>query len=282
MTISLSHIERVQAQWALKTGKSLERPGYVKDLADNLLLRKLNPDTKAEFVRADGAELVDYRGRPAKMRAFVSSSAPAVNFFDSWRDVPKESLTNALKLPEMITSLQFEHKCCNYPVGPKSPNLDLLLTLADGQRIGIESKFVEPYRNPGVDSVLSLKYFTPGPGRWSKVGLLRAQSLVNKMRGRWDYLDTPQLLKHMLGLRSEQPEATVQLIYVWYDTDFDDAKAHRAEVEQFSDSIAGDVVRFSAISYQELFKSLRESSPDSSPEWAAYLAERYFKDFEAI
>ena len=276
MTISLSNIERVQAQWALKTGKSLERPGYVKDLADNLLLRKLKPETEAEFAKADGSELRDSGNRPAKMRALVSSSALAVNFFDSWRDVSKGLLTNALKLPELITSLRFEYKCDKekYPVGPGSPNLDLLLTLADGQRIGIESKFVEPYR--GKDYDLLPKYFPSGLGYWSNAGLLRAQSLANEMRGRWKYLDAPQLLKHMLGLRSEQPEAIVQLIYVWYDTDFDDAKAHRAEIERFSDSISGDVVRFSAISYQDLFKSLRDSSPDSSPEWASYLSERYF------
>ena len=251
MTDSLSHVECAQAQWASQAGKSLERPGYVKDLADNLLLRKLNPETEAEFVEADGSELLDSGRRPAKMRALLSSSALAVNFFDSWRHIPKEPLTNALNLPKSIISLRFEHKCDKkkYPVGPGSPNLDLLLTLAGGQRIGIESKFVEPYRNPGVDSALSLKYFPHhGPGHWTNAGLLRAQDLVDKMRGQWDYLDAPQLLKHMLGLRSEQPEAVVQLIYVWYDTGFDDAKAHREEVERFSDSIAGDVVHFSAIS----------------------------------
>jgi hypothetical protein len=278
MTISLSHTERVQAQWALKAGKSLERPGYVKDLADNLILRKLNLQTKYEFANADGSEL------DSKMRALVSSSALAVNFFDSWRDVPKELLTSALKLQEPITSLRFEYKCDKekYPVGPRSPNLDLLLTLANGQRIGIESKFVEPYRNRGTGYSLSPKYFPPGLGHWSNAGLLRAQSLANEIRGQWKYLDAPQLLKHMLGLRSEQPEAIVHLIYVWYDTDFDDAKAHRAEVEQFSNSIAGDIVRFSAISYQELFRSLRDSSPDSSPGWAAYLAERYFPVIETV
>ena len=111
---------------------------------------------------------------------------------------------------------------------------------------------------------------------------MRAQGLANEIRGRWKYLDAPQLLKHMLGLRSEQPEATVQLIYVWYNTNFDDAKAHQAEVERFSDSIAGDDVRFSAISYQELFKSLRDSSPDSAPGWATYLSERYFSAPETV
>lgn len=284
MTNSCSHIERAQAQWALKTRKSLERPGYVKDLADNLLLRKLNLETEAEFAKADGAELRDSGSRPAKMRALVSSSALAVNFFDSWWDAQKGPLTKALKLTEPITSLRFEYKCDEkkYPVGPRSPNLDLLLTLADGQRIGIESKFVEPYRNPGTDYSLLPKYFTPGLGHWGNAGLLQAQGLANEVRGRWKYLDVPQLLKHMLGLRSEQPEATVQLIYVWYDTDLDDAKAHRVEVERFSDSIAGDDVRFNAISYQELFKSLRDSSPDSSPEWAAYLFQRYFSVPETV
>lgn len=276
MTASFSHIERAQAQWASQANKRLQRDGYVRELVDNLLLGDLNAETKDEFDDADGAELRDSGGRPAKMCALVSSSALAVNFFDAWRHIPKGSLTSALKLPEPITSLRFEHKCCNYPVGPKSPNLDLFLTLAGGQRIGIESKFVEPYRNPGKDYSLSQKYFPPGLGHWNNAGLLRAQGLANEIRGRWKYLDVPQLLKHMLGLRSEKPEATVQLIYVWYDTDFDDAKAHRAEIERFSDSISGDVVHFSAISYQDLFKSLRDSSPDSSPEWASYLSERYF------
>lgn len=284
MANSLSHIERAQAQWALKTGKSLERPGYVADLADNLLLRKLNSQTEVEFANADGSELRDSGNRPAKMRALVSSSALAVNFFDSWRDVPNGLLTNALKLQKPIASLRFEYKCDKkkYPVGPRSPNLDLLLALVDGQRIGIESKFVEPYRNSGTGYSLSPKYFPPGLGLWSNAGLLRAQGLANEIRGQWKYLDAPQLLKHMLGLRSEQPEATVQLIYVWYDTNFDDAKAHRAELELFSDSIAGDVVRFSAISYQELFKSLLDSCSDSSPGWASYLSERYFSVPEAV
>jgi len=249
-----------------------------------LLLRKLNSETEAEFANADGSELRDSGNRPAKMRALISSSALAVNFFDSWRDVPKGLLTNALKLQEPIASLRFEYKCDEkkYPVRPHSPNLDLLLTLADGQRIGIESKFVEPYRNSGSGYSLPPKYFPPGLGHWSNARLLRAQSIANEIRGRWKYLDVPQLLKHMLGLRSEQPESVVQLIYLWYDTGFDDAKAHRAEVEQFSNSIAGDVVRFRAISYQELFKSLRESGPDSSPRWAAYLSERYFPFIGAV
>ncbi len=175
MADALSHIERAQTQWALKTGKSLERLGYVKDLADNLLLRKLNLQTEAEFAKADGSELCGSGIRPAKMRAFVSSSALTVNFFDSWRDVPKGLLTSALKLQEPITSLHFEYKCDKekYPVGPRSPNLDLLLTLADGQRIGIESKFVEPYRISGEDNSLRPKYFPPGLGHWSNAGLLR-------------------------------------------------------------------------------------------------------------
>ena len=89
MTNSFSHIEHAQAQWVLKAGMSLERPGYVNDLADNLLLRKLNLQTEVEFANADGSELRDSGNRPAKMRALVSSSALAVNFFDSWRDVLK-------------------------------------------------------------------------------------------------------------------------------------------------------------------------------------------------
>lgn len=210
------------------------------------------------------------------MWALASSSALAVNFFDAWREAPKDPLASALGFEEDIAALSFEHKCKNYPVGPKSPNLDVSLTLKSGARVGIESKFAEPFRTPGVDSVLALKYYPVGSGRWRKVGLEGAQRLADKMRGQWDYLDVPQLLKHLLGLRSEAPHEVARLLYLWFDTGLEDAQQHRKEVEQFRDAIDGDGVDFKAITYQELFRRLDKSHSDPAPGWRAYLGERYF------
>jgi hypothetical protein len=278
MTNSYSRIEAAQAKWASDANVPLERPGYVKLLADNLVPNGRWEEALAEFERADGGELRDSGGRPAKMRALVSSSALAANFFCSWRYAFKDPLATALNLDQSITSLCFEHKCQRYPVSPGSPNLDVVLSLEDGKRVAIESKFAEPYRTPGVDSALSLKYFPPGAenGLWNEAGLDHAQLLVNEMRGRWDYLDTPQLLKHLLGLRSEEPSVTARLVYLWFDTSLADAAAHRGEIAQFKEMIDKDDVTFVPFSYQELFERLTRSGAQPAPEWSAYMRKRYF------
>lgn len=50
---------------------------------DNLFLSGLNRDTETEFREGDGSEMRDVGTRPAKMRALLSSSALAGNFFDA-------------------------------------------------------------------------------------------------------------------------------------------------------------------------------------------------------
>lgn len=283
-TNSFAHVENAQTQWAVNRGIRLERPGYVADLPDNLIPNGLHPETLDEFGKADGGELRNSGARPAKMRALVSSSALAANFFDNWRQIPKDLLATALDIEQPIASLRFEYKCCDYPVGPRAPNIDLMLSLADGQRIGIESKFVEPYRDPGVDSALPLRYYPPDreQGLWETVGLAGAQMIVDEMRGRWDYLDTPQLLKHLLGLRSEDPKAKVRLLYLWFETRLADSAAHKSEIVQFQDLIRNDDVEFRAVSYQEVFARLGQSGAQPTPHWDGYLRQRYFSVPEAV
>src|SRR6476619_2721205 len=86
---SLPYITAEQSRWARDSSITMQRDGYVSLLADNLFLRDLNPDTRAEFERADGGELNDEGRRPAKMLSLISSAALAVNFFDAWRHFPK-------------------------------------------------------------------------------------------------------------------------------------------------------------------------------------------------
>ena len=82
---SLGVIRALQSRWAQKIACDHTRPDYADTVSSNLFLTRLNSDTEGEFSRADGAELQDAGGKPAKMRALMSSSALAVNFFDSWR-----------------------------------------------------------------------------------------------------------------------------------------------------------------------------------------------------
>jgi restriction endonuclease-like protein len=278
---SLDMIAFAQSRWAKDLSIPLERDGYVKLLADNLFLGHLNPETRAEFESADGGELNDTQGRPAKMRALISSSALAVNFFDAWRLVPNEPLAAALDLGESILRVCFEYKCTDYPIGPRSPNLDVMLTTTTGRRIAIECKFLEAYRNPGRREPLSEKYFPSGPGVWTTARLHRAQALANDESARWNYLDASQLLKHLLGLRSDKSPGEVELLYLWYDTGLDDAIAHREEIERFAALVkednADDAVQFRSMTYQELFGALVRSEAALPAEWVTYMSRRYFQ-----
>jgi hypothetical protein len=278
---SLDMIALAQSRWAQDLSIPLERYGYVGRLADNLFLGNLNLETRAEFESADGGELNDEGRRPAKMRALISSSALAVNFFDAWRHAPKERLATALDLGEPIAGLRFEYICTDYPIRPRSPNLDVVFTTMSGRRIAIESKFGETYRNPGRRAPLAEKYFTPGPGVWSAAHLPRAQALANDESARWNYLDAPQLLKHLLGLRTDTSPGEVDLLYLWYDTGLDDASAHSEEIGQFADAVKEDnprdAVQFRSMTYQELFAALVVSEAELPSEWATYMKRRYFQ-----
>ncbi len=213
------------------------------------------------------------------MRALLSSSALAVNFFDPWRSIDKASLGAALQVGAPVADLRFEYVCRNYPVGPRSPNLDLLATLANGRRVAIESKFAEPYRSPGRDAKLAAKYFKTQDGYWTHVGLSKAQSVAETLRARWEYLDAAQLLKHMLGLANDGCASV--LLYLWFDTGLEDAVQHRREIGMFAEAVRGDHLEFRALTYQEAFDALE---PPSSPAggWHDYMATRYFNVPEAV
>ncbi len=274
MTISLAHIGQSQAIWSKGIPVDANRRDYAATLGSNLFLGALRSRTHTEFSAADGSELEDSDKRPAKMRALASSSALAVNFFDAWRDTDVTRLQNALGLAVAPVTLQFEYKPTGYPVGPRSPNLDLLVTLADERRVGIESKFAEPFRAPGADAWISPKYFPVGTGLWKTVGLGSAQTMAAHLGARWRYLDAAQLLKHMLGLASES-NAPATLLYLWYDTGLEDAIAHRREVEMFADQIRNDQVAFQASTYQEVLALISERDEPVAG-WFSYLVDRYF------
>ena len=274
LTDSLKLVQAAQGRWSRGRPRDSKWDHYGETLEDNLFLGGLRPETEAEFRAGDGAELSDARTRPAKMRALVSSSALAVNFFDAWRGADQGHLAESLGFLGEVTGLRFEFRPKEYPVKPRSPNLDLLLTLAEGRQVAVESKFTEPYRRP-AGSRLAAKYFPPSRRLWDAVNLPAAQRLADTFRPQWRHLDVPQLLKHMLGLASD-PDGASTLLYLWYDTGLSDADSHRAEVARFAEQVRGDRIAFLSQTYQAAFGAL---SPASIPTvgWYAYMNDRYFQ-----
>jgi hypothetical protein len=266
-----------QRNWAESHGLAPDARGYLPDVASNLL-RPLNAKTESAFEKGSGSELRDTHSRPAKMKALHSSSALAVNVFDSWVDQDKVSIQKVLQVDSKILSISFEEQ---FPTGltGNPPNLDVALQLAGGSVIGIESKFSE-WLTPKSASKepFKPKYFPAGAQLWAERGLPASQELAEQMNSgvtRFRYLDTPQLLKHALGMATQLGDQ-FSLYYTYLDWPGKEADIHSEEINRFT-SIVGAELGFRAFTYQQLYKSL-QSEQGVDRGYLDYLGARYCVD----
>ncbi len=265
-----------QQKWALEAGLEPDSRDYLRDYELNLF-KPLNEQTKKAFDKGSGSELRDSRRYPAKMRAAHSSSALAVNVFDSWAGKDAGPLDRALNLSPGTTSIRFEEQ---YPTGlpGNPPNLDVVLFRSDGFVIGIESKFTEWLTPKSANKTpFKEKYFPPGRGIWDRVGLIKTQRLATSIYSKevtFRYLDAPQLIKHALGLATHIG-SKFKLFYIYYDCSCDEATVHKSEIAVFSKRVHEEL-GFQAISYQELFSVLCKSV-DVPVGYLDYLRLRYFR-----
>ena len=199
---ALQDIKESQRKWAISRSLDPDAKGYLGSVESNLF-KPLSEKTRLQFENGSGSELEDGNTRPAKMRALHSSSALAVNFFDHWVDIDKSALQAALGLGQEIISISFEEQ---FPTGldGNPPNVDVTLKLSDGHLIGIESKFSE-WLTPKTKSIIPFqpKYFPEDRKLWADVGLPESQKLaeaIDRGEENFRYLNTPQLLKHALGM----------------------------------------------------------------------------------
>jgi len=102
-----------------------------------------------------------------------------------------------------------------------------------------------------------------------------AESISQKSRARTDfeYLDVPQLIKHILGLTSCY-RGKFSLLYLWYKIDSNEAKQHEEELDEFSIRIK-DEISFQIMTYPELFNKIKQL-PDVDSAYLKYLERRYF------
>jgi len=263
-----------QRNWAESHGLKPDARGYLTDVASNLL-RPINSKTRLAFENGSGSELQDTPTRPAKMKALHSSSALAVNVFDSWVSRDKSALQAALQIDREISSVSFESQ---FPTGltGNPPNLDVTLELADGFVIGIESKFSEWLSPKPVNKEpFKSKYFPDGVRLWKERGLPVSQELAEQMNSgatRFRYLDAAQLLKHALGMATQLGDQ-FSLYYMYLKLPGKESNIHAEEVRQF-ESCVGAELGFKAITYQQLLSSLQHE-PEAGSEYLKYLRKRY-------
>jgi len=274
-----------QTQWALNRGYQLigakvnrGRPAYTRDLTQNLF-EPLEPSVRKSFLEGDGNEI---NGHPAKMQAVHSSSALGVNIFQYWLKNNQTSVIASAcgfckKGNNVSERIVFEDK---YPIDTKfqySPNIDVVFRNLDSsryKRFAVECKFSEAYGSQG-HSGLKPQYMELGP-LWEDIPNLRqlAESLCPDDK-KFTYLHAAQLIKHVLGLKANLEGKGFRLLYLWYDVLGEEGATHRKEIEDLSEVMKADGVKFHSMSYQELITQLSNDYRQEHKKYITYLTERY-------
>lgn len=226
--------------------------GYLRDLQDNLL-----PGIDFDCIRQDieqgaGNEL------KRKFLAIHSSTALAVNAFGIFKSSDTCSFVRDGVTFEQPT---FERRC---PTGLKgtAPNLDVWFE-AFKAVVAVESKLTEyfqPKKAKFSDSYCKTK-LRNGEDCWWEV--LRESKSAEKR-----YLDVAQLVKHYFGLRHHMCGETiidsVELLYIfWEPTNhaaIECCVKHREDIQKLTDAVAESQVKFSALSYSELWREWEQDA----------------------
>jgi Restriction Endonuclease associating with ARP len=276
-------LERQQRRWADSAGIDYDASGFVRDPDANLRV-PLGVETHAAFAR--GTELAPRKSQPARIAALYSSAALVANVFDHWSARDASPLVAALGLRAERATLGFEEPL---PTGVEGdpPTSDVVLRRDSGSVVAIESKFGEwLVRRPPNRTDLKPKYFVSA--FWTAAGLPHCQRLAEDLRAgreRFKHLHAAQLLKHALGLAREMRDGaaagvgaardTHELRYLYYEWPSRPAVEHRAEIERFAERV-GDEIRFSASTYQDLYRAL-EADARVDRGYLEYLRARYFR-----
>lgn len=93
-------------------------------------------------------------------------------------------------------------------------------------------------------------------------------------RIRFELLDAPLLLKHMLGLA--QPKTPWKLFCLWYGPPDPLTDRHTEDLSLFSQRLGSDSAKFEALTYRELFYRLCRALGREHDVWQSYMRNRYF------
>jgi len=250
---------------------TIESPGYVARIEDNLLPGIDRELFVADFDGAGGSELkVRKDGHPPKFCAVHSSAALAVNTFALWKSHSGEfGIFGATE----FESLRFERPCENGFGTP--PTLDVLLT-GPRHMVGVESKCLEYFD----DHTATFSQVYDLEGDHSENDERRGSAWFRELKSlrsapqKYVRLDAAQLIKHYMGLAHTFPSTTPPrraiLGYVFWEpenwSEIGACLQHREELGAFSEAVAGDRVAFRWISYLDLWTTWKQLA---GPAWLA-------------
>jgi hypothetical protein len=260
-TKTYENICKQQCDWATRHGIRYDNKQRTLQLNDNLF-KPMSPETNEEFMKADGQELT------GKIRSLHSSSALVCNFFDFWRGRDIGPLVEILDLPASITDINFE-QIHSTPIS--RPNLDVEFCGTEQWRCAVESKFTESYLRKKM--TLKSRY----RNQWSKVKLRQCEQIAESIwagEADYEYLDVPQLLKHILGLTTQLGVKYFRLLYLWYRVPSEETEVHQQELQRFKACIQGEV-DFNDMTYRQLFCAMRRYA-GLDEDYILYLKDRYF------
>lgn len=225
----------------------------------------------------DGAALKDYRrgqGNEAdggKIRACHSSSALTCSLFNCHRQDPTPVL-RALGLPADPTPVMTLERVLRV-LPPEaggfggSPNYDCAFEYGDkGLIAAVEVKYSE-WASPRPHPPLKRKYQDTS---WIWDGLPKLKALAREVTecDPWDYLDAPQLIRHLLGLHlTGRP---YRLFYLFVDTFGDEACKHRKEIAEFKDRLDFPDL-FQVATVQDLVLKVAQQDYAANAGWVSWM-----------
>jgi hypothetical protein len=164
------------------------------------------------------------------------------------------------------------------------PHLDVVMKYRDQAEptatkvVAVESKFREPY---GQDQgKFKDVYLDPeNDPLWQ--GLAPLHDLAREIHEGKDLyhrLKVAQLIKHILGLKSQFELPNFELLYLWYDVPGKAAVEQAKEIKSFQVRAEDCTppVKFRALTYQVLIHSLATTQRVTHGAYVDYLLERYF------
>jgi hypothetical protein len=218
---------------------------------------------RAALARAGGNEIAS-----GKFASAESSAALAVNAFGWFLDKSRAPLLppfpglGDLDWPAETVEVEREMR---FPwSGGRHPWLDAAVETRE-HLVGIESKRFEPFRSPKM-AHLAEAYdrdcWGEGMTPWCAM-----RDALRTSPSRFRHLDAAQLVKHALGLvtQGRRIGKAPVLVYLYAEprrVPVEAVAAHRDEAAAFAAEVAGAVVRFAALSWNEWLDSWQGPTSD--------------------